>query len=199
MLDPSRFDDDRSIFLSINEWARDTPWLHAFFRLYASYGVVLFAALLLLGYFLARRQAPVRQVAAAVWAGAATLAAVALNQPIASAVNERRPYTVYHHILVLAHRSADPSFASDHATMAGAVAAGLLVVSRRLGSVAAVAALLMAFARVYIGAHYPVDVLAGLALGGAVAGIGWLALRTPLTALAGRAADSPLRVLVDGR
>ena len=69
--------------------------------------------------------------------------------------------------------------------MAGAVAAGLLLVSRRLGLVAAVAALLMAFSRVYIAAHYPWDVLAGLALGAAVAPLGWLLLRRPLTALTG--------------
>ncbi len=50
---------------------------------------------------------------------------------------------------------------SDHAVMAGAVAAGLLLAHRRLGALAAAAALLMAFARVYIGAHYPWDVLGG--------------------------------------
>ena len=57
--------------------------------------------------------------------------------------------------------------------------------SRRLGLVAAAAAVLMAFARVYIAAHYPWDVLAGLALGAAVATLGWLLLRRPLTALTG--------------
>lgn len=38
---------DRSWFLHVNELARDTPWLHAPARGYASYGVVLFAGLLL--------------------------------------------------------------------------------------------------------------------------------------------------------
>jgi undecaprenyl-diphosphatase len=65
--------------------------------------------------------------------------------------------------------------------MAGAVAAGLTIAHRRLGAVAWVAALLMAFTRVYIGAHYPWDVAAGLVLGSLVAVLGWLVLRRPLT------------------
>jgi undecaprenyl-diphosphatase len=199
MTDPSTIADDRGLFLAINEWAQDTPWLHEPLRLYAGYGVVLFAGLLVAGYLLARRNGDQRALAASLWAGAATLLAVAINQPIARDVGEPRPFTVYPHALLLAHRSVDPSFASDHATMAGAVAAGLLLVSVRLGLVAVAAAALMAFARVYVGAHFPVDVLAGLALGGAVAGIGWLLLQKPLQALVGWAAHSRLRVLVTTR
>ncbi|MGV9807341.1 phosphatase PAP2 family protein [Micromonospora chersina] len=77
---------------------------------------------------------------AAVWAPAGMLLAVAVNQPIVSAVHEPRPYTTLSGILVLADRSPDPSFPSDHATMAGAVAAGLLLVSWRLGLLAVAAA-----------------------------------------------------------
>ncbi|MFD2768076.1 hypothetical protein [Micromonospora eburnea] len=57
------------------------------------------------------------------------LLAVAGNQPIVSAVNRPRLYMTLSGILVLADRSTDPSFPSDHATMAGAVAAGLLAVA----------------------------------------------------------------------
>jgi undecaprenyl-diphosphatase len=56
------------------------------------------------------------------------------------------------------------------------------VPNRRLGLFAYVAAALLAFARVYIGAHYPWDVLAGLAFGASVTLLGWLLLRHPRTA-----------------
>jgi membrane-associated phospholipid phosphatase len=86
---------------------------------------------------------------------------------------------------VLATRSSDASFPSDHAVMAGAAAAGLWLASRALGALATAAALVMAFSRVYIAAHYPWDVAAGLAFGALVALLGWLLLRTPLTAVTG--------------
>jgi undecaprenyl-diphosphatase len=113
----------------------------------------------------------------------ATLLAVAVNQPVGRQVAEARPYVTHPHLLVLATRTSDFSFPSDHAVMAGAAAAGVLLVSRRLGLAAAALAVLMACTRVYIAAHYPWDVVAGLALGAAVSVLGWLVLRGLLTAL----------------
>lgn len=186
------------LFDQINELARRTGWAHGPAVVYASYGVLLFGALLVAGWWIARHRGPA-VMAAALWAGAAALLAVALNQPIVAAVGEPRPYTTRSDILVLASRSTDLSFPSDHAVLAGAVAAGLWLVSRRLGAIATIAAALMAFVRVYIAAHYPQDVLAGLALGAAVALLGWLLVRRPLTALVGRASGSALRpVLTTG-
>jgi undecaprenyl-diphosphatase len=133
---------------------------------------------------------------AAVWAPVGMLLAVGLNQPIVAAVHEARPYTTLHGILVLASPSADPSFPSDHATMAGAVTAGLFLVSWRLGLLAAVAAAVMGFARVYIAAHYPMDVLAGYAVGAAVTLLGYWIARRPLTALLGQLERTRLRPLL---
>src|SRR4051812_15628343 len=196
MADPSTIADDRSLFTTINEGAQDTPGLHGFFKTYAGDAVVLFAALLLAGYVVAPRSRRLDLPPAAPWAAPAPLLADALNQPIASGIDEPRPFTVFPHALLLGHRSTDPSFTSDHATMAGAIAVGLFLVSRRLGAVAAAAAVLMAFARVYVGAHFPIDVIAGLVLGGSVAGLGWLLLHRPLRFLLDRAARSPLRAFV---
>jgi undecaprenyl-diphosphatase len=194
--DPSTLGADRAWFLDVNEWARDTSWLHGPMQAFATYGVLLFGALLVAGWLLARRSGEARQVAASVWAGVATLLAVAVNQPIVAAVNEPRPYRVLSDVLLLGQPSTDPSFPSDHATMAGAVAVGLVLVSRRLGAFALIAALLMAFTRVYVGAHYPDDVIAGLALGAVVALVGWLAVARPLEWLVDRVSDGPLHVLV---
>lgn len=178
-MDSLRHADDW-LMLAVNELAKDTPWLHAVVLAYASYGVVLFGLLLLLGLLYARHRSSAA-LAAAGWAGLATVLAVALNQPLGQRVGEARPYAVHPGLLRLASPTADFSFPSDHCVMAGAVAVGLLLVSRRLGLVAVVLAVLMAFARVYIAAHYPWDVAAGLLFGAGVALLGWLALRLPLT------------------
>jgi undecaprenyl-diphosphatase len=160
---------NETLFDQVNALARATPWLHGVITAYAGYGVVVFALLLGAGWWVARRSGEPRRVAAVVCAGAATLLAVGIIQPIVTAVHEARPYTDHPGVLVLASRSVDFSFPSDHAVMAGAVAVGLVFVSRRLAALAGVAALVMAFARVYIAAHYPIDVVVGLVLGAAVA------------------------------
>lgn len=173
---------DDQLFFAVNSFARRTPGLHAAFLAYAKYGLALFALLLLAGVLIARRD-QARVLAAAGWACVATLLVVGLNQPIGHLFAEARPYATHPQILRLADVTTDFSFPSDHAVMGGAVATGLLLVNRRLGLLAALAAALMAFARVYIGAHYPWDVLGGLILGGAVVLLGWLLLRDPLTNL----------------
>jgi undecaprenyl-diphosphatase len=168
-MDSAALAPDIGHFLWVNDLARRSAWAHGPVVAFAQYGVALFALLLVLAFVLARSRRDPVLVARAVLAGLGTLLAVAVNQPLVHAVAERRPYDRMPGVLVLVHRSTDASFPSDHATMAGAVAAALLLVDRRLGVAASVAALLMAFCRVYVGAHYPVDVLAGLLVGTVVA------------------------------
>ena len=183
-------------FGAVNGLARSTPWLHTPARLYAGYGVVLFAALLIVAWLLARRAGDLRRVTAALWAPIGTLTALGVNQFLVATVSEERPYTDMPHSLVLVSRSADYSFPSDHAVMAGAVAAGVMLVDRKLGLVAAVCAVLMAATRVYVGAHFPLDVVVGLAVGAIIAVASYLIVRPLLYRCVVLMTRTPLRPFV---
>lgn len=186
---------DLRIFHAINDFARDTPWLHPLLASYANDGVLVFAALLLAGWWIARKSPDPMAMVAALWAPLGVLAAVLVYDPIALSVNETRPCNALRDIVVL-HCNTDGGFPSDHAMMAGAVTAGVWLVNRRLGVVAAIAAIVMALARVYVGAHYPQDVVAGLALGAALSVAGYLLARPVLSWLVLRAKKTRLRPLI---
>jgi len=187
---------DGSVFRWINRLADRTGWAHGLFKANAGYGIVLFAVLLLAAYIDGRRHADLTALAASVWAALAAMAALGVGQIIGGAVDRARPYETMANVHLLVDKTTDFSFPSDHATVAGAVAVGLLFANRRLGIVASVLAVLMAFTRVYVGAHYPGDVLAGLALGGVVATAGWFVVVPILRRLARWLTGTPLRPLV---
>jgi undecaprenyl-diphosphatase len=105
----------------------------------------------------------------AVLGTAAAGLALLIAQPIAHLVDRARPY-VDHPVHLLIARSPDPSFPSDHATGAFALAFGLWLYDRTMGTIMLVLAALLSFSRVFVGTHYPGDVLAGACLGAGMAG-----------------------------
>jgi undecaprenyl-diphosphatase len=162
------------MFQTVNAFAVGSPWLHGPMVVVSEFGVLVFAGLLVSGWWIARRSGNPGRQAAALWAPIGTVLAVAVNQPLAALFDAPRPVLALPDAYILLPGAGDPGLPSDHATMAGAVAFGLFLVSRRLGVYAAAAAAVLAFSRVYVGAHFPVDVLAGLALGAAVSWLGFL-------------------------
>lgn len=179
------------LFLRFNDLSRATPFLHGSASAFATYGVVLFGAALIGALWLAR-SASDTALASVIWAGLGTLVAVGVNQPLGRLFAEPRPYATHPDTLVLVPRTTDWSFPSDHSVMAGACAMGLLLAARHLPRLRPLAfavlfgAVLMAVDRVYVGAHYPLDVVAGLGVGAAVSFLGLRMLSRPLHWLTGQ-------------
>lgn len=98
--------------------------------------------------------------------------ALGINQILGAIWNRPRPFVVHPHSvhLLLAH-AADGSFPSDHAAAGFAVAGVLVAAHRRLGAAAIAFAVLMSYARVFVGLHYPGDVVAGALVG---VGVSWV-------------------------
>lgn len=192
---------DSSWYRSVNEFARDTGWAHGVLGNYANWaGLVLLALLLVVGWLLGRRRpdAP-RLTATAFLVGVGAVIALLATQAIGPAVARTRPCHALAHVEVLLHCASDSSFPSDHAMIAGAFAAGLLLLNRRIGLAALLLALLLAFARVYVGVHYPSDVAGGLAIGAAIGTLVVLTLRPATAAVALRLARTPLGPLIISR
>lgn len=75
-----------------------------------------------------------------------------------------RPY-LSHHISHPWSNTTDASFPSDHATVSFAIAFAILAFDPVVGVIFFVIAAIIAVGRLFIGAHYPSDVLAGLGIG----------------------------------
>ena len=85
-----------------------------------------------------------------------------------------RPYEAHPGVHLFLAPSHDPSFPSDHATAAFAIAVSLLLRSRRAGLLAIAMAVVLALARVAVGVHYPLDVIGGALLGTIAALLFWI-------------------------
>jgi undecaprenyl-diphosphatase len=77
------------------------------------------------------------------------------------------------------------AFPSDHAALFFALAVGLFAWSRRAGLSGLLLASVFSVARVVVGFHYPSDMVAGAAMGAALAGGAMLMARGPQPVLDG--------------
>jgi membrane-associated phospholipid phosphatase len=175
---------DYSIEQFVNGPAGSHPVLDALMRDIATWSVAAFIAIVA-GWFLVgwiRGLAAERRGAltALLAAGGALL----VNQFVLLLWQRPRPFDAHPHtVTTLVSRTTDPSFPSDHAAAAAAIAVVLLLAHRRIGAAVLGLALLVCVARVYVGAHYPGDVLAGAAVGAGVACLLWWPLARPVARL----------------
>ena len=190
---------DVEVLYDVNGLAKDAPgWVDHTMALVGEYGII--AALLVLtlwGWWSARRRSADGETAATalaglLWAPLAAGVALLVNIPVRGLVERPRPFVDHKGLDVLVDGKNDFSFVSDHATLTMALAVGLFMVHRRLGLAGIALAFLEGLCRVYMGVHYPTDVLGGLALGTAVALLLDPAALWALTPLTRRAADNRL-------
>jgi len=98
-------------------------------------------------------------------AGLSGLIGLALAVAIQHLYSQPRPFVVRSDVHLLVSHAADPSFPSEHLTVASAVSWSFFGERRRLAVILLSATAVLAFARVFVGIHYPTDVAAGFALG----------------------------------
>ncbi|MFG2351438.1 phosphatase PAP2 family protein [Streptomyces phaeochromogenes] len=164
---------DVDLLYDINGLAKDAPhWFDRVMEFVGEWGLLLAMVLLVLWCWLTVRKRggedAASSVAGLIWAPLAAGIAVLVNVPIRGFVERPRPFVDHDGLDVLIGGKSDFSFVSDHATLMMAMGVGLFVANRKFGLVGIVLALFGGFCRVYMGVHYPTDVIGGFALGTAV-------------------------------
>ncbi|GAA2592859.1 phosphatase PAP2 family protein [Actinomadura fulvescens] len=158
-------------YRTITGFAEGLPsWVHTVAEIGTDAGLLVFAALFVAGWWRARGQTG-RAMVLALAAPFAVVAAYLVSEVSKTFLEEERPCRAVPDAASIAACPApgDWSFPSNHATIAAASAAVIVVAWRSMAAVVLPLAALMAFSRVFVGVHYPHDVAAGFLLGVTVA------------------------------
>jgi undecaprenyl-diphosphatase len=102
---------------------------------------------------------------------------------LGSVVERARPFVALGFPPLFPH-GTDSSFPSDHTLLSAALAGPLLVIRTRIGAWLTLWALLIGFARVAAGVHYPSDVLGSVFLAALPSAVGLLAYPVAVTRVA---------------
>ncbi|MBB6669287.1 undecaprenyl-diphosphatase [Cohnella nanjingensis] len=167
------------LFQWLNEAAGRYAWLDDLMKVCAQDIVWIMLAILALMWFTGRESNQKLVVYACLTAAAALL----LASLISPEVNHPRPF-VDHQVNQLIPHAPDPSFPSDHATLAFSLAFAVLFGNRRFGVLLLGLATLTGIARVFVGVHYPADIAGAVVLsfivGIVVWGLRWRLEAVPL-------------------
>jgi membrane-associated phospholipid phosphatase len=159
------FDDAAAVWIATHRFALGTV---------EKLGAIWIACALVLG--LVRRAGIARTIVLAVTTAIVTFAADGVSFGVKDLVSRTRPFVAHPqiHPLYVVHSS---SFPAGHAATAFAGATFLTWVAPRLWPLFFSLATAIGFSRVYVGVHYPTDVVAGAAIGALVAGVAIVGVR----------------------
>ena len=161
---------DANILLFIQDYVR-TPWLTPLMKFLSLIGE-LGAVRIVLTIILLIRKNTRRAGLVVLISMAVTFVLVSFM--IKPAVHRVRPFNLYPAIQVLGVVPSDYSFPSGHTSNGFAAALVMLrMLPRRAGVPAVILAALIAFSRLYVGAHYPTDVIAGLLIALVISQLVW--------------------------
>ena len=156
---------DYRLYHAINRFVVHHAWLGRGLAVAEKWAVPLMAIATVALWLLARPGGSRKwKLAAASALGSAGLGLL-INQLIAQVWHRQRPFATHPDAHVWGSRSHDPSFPSDHASAAFAIAFAVLMFDRVAGAIFVAAAAFIGIGRVFIGAHYPADVAAGCLVG----------------------------------
>lgn len=157
---------DFDLFHLLNGAMRSHDLPEDFMEIVSALAVPAFVIATAALWLLDRPGGPVRFRRASLSAFLAAGLVLAVDQVLSHVWVRDRPFAAHpHETFLVVGPSVDPSFPSDHAAAAFAIAFAVWLVSRRLGALFLAGAAVVAISRVFVGLHYPSDIAAGAVLG----------------------------------
>jgi undecaprenyl-diphosphatase len=156
---------DYRLYDEVNDFVARHTWLGHTAAGFEVVAVPILAVATVALWLLARPGAGAKWKLACVSALGSSALALLVNQGIAHIWSRPRPFVEHAPQRVFGARSHDPSFPSDHAAAAFAIAFAVFAYDRVVGGIFLAAAVAIGVGRVVVGAHYPADVLAGALVG----------------------------------
>lgn len=157
---------DWTIFHWLNDATRGNDGGQDAAELFNAWALFLLVGVAGFLWLLARPGGPLRWKLATLSAALSAVIGLGLNALLSHAWYDPRPFVTHPgQTLLLISHPADNGFPSEHATVAFAVAFAVFAYSRRLGIVLILAAAAIGLDRIFVGVHYPADVLASMLVG----------------------------------
>lgn len=153
---------DYLLFTYINNFARKCLYVDAWGVFFADYLVYFLLAGAALIYFLVKKKEKLRYIFIVV--SSVVLSRFVITELIRLIWHRSRPFVDYQVNQVIEH-SASGSFPSGHIAFLFALAAAVYFFNRKWGIVFFILSLIVGLARVFVGIHYPLDILGGIVIG----------------------------------
>ena len=156
------------LFQLINSWAGQNIWLDRLMIFYAEWlGYFLIGGLIICLIKDRKKYSDMLIVSL----GSAIIARFIFVEIIRFLYYNPRPFLVLSDVTQLINHETVSSFPSGHASFYFALATGVYLYNKKIGIIFYIASSCIVLARVFVGVHWPSDILAGAAIG---TFIGWV-------------------------